>query len=429
MKNKNQKNVIRHCRKSFISIILLILNVYGQSIAQWENTNLPSTEKVNTLAISNSNIFAGTNGDGIFLSTDNGENWISINDGLQSKVVHTIFINGARIFAGTETGASISTDYGVSWNTINSGLSGLGVWSLAVSINEFGDTTIYAGTWRGVYASTNNGKNWEARNLSDATMPVHSIVLYDQFIFAATLAGGVFSSQHNGYSWDDFSITEHDYDAGIETLIPVYSLAIIDTIVIAGAGAGYIYYKVYNDDGSFRAASTISQYKAPILCFAVRNANFFAGNSDGLFFYSENDGLTWWVMEPDLAHQEVYSLALNNSYIFAGTENGVWRLWYPETNTNVDNLIEAPTWFALEQNYPNPFNPSTKIRFTIPVGCRVSIKVYNILGKLVDNLVDRYVAPGTYEVVFSPIDLPSGIYFYTLVTNEFRGTRKLILMK
>ena len=73
----NIKIILRmSCSKSFISIIFFILIFHGSSFAQWENTNLPSTVKVNTLAISDSNIFAGTDGDGIFLSTDNGKNWM-----------------------------------------------------------------------------------------------------------------------------------------------------------------------------------------------------------------------------------------------------------------------------------------------------------------------------------------------------------------
>ena len=102
---------------------------------------------------------------------------------------------------------------------------------------------------------------------------------------------------------------------------------------------------------------------------------------------------------------------------------------YPEISTSVDDAKGVPTGFALQQNYPNPFNSSTKIKFSIPSVGRVSLKVYNILGSVVEDLVDKTMAPGTYQVDFSAAKLPSGVFFYSLVSNEFRITKKLILIK
>ena len=93
MKIKIGKKLKQHCingTNNLIPIILLLIILWGQSYAQWERTNLPVSVKVNTIVIRDSSIFAGTNGKGIFVSTDNGENWKSINEGLQSKIVHTI---------------------------------------------------------------------------------------------------------------------------------------------------------------------------------------------------------------------------------------------------------------------------------------------------------------------------------------------------
>ena len=68
-----------------------------------------------------------------------------------------------------------------------------------------------------------------------------------------------------------------------------------------------------------------------------------------------------------MTNQAIYSLVLNNSYIFAGTGSGVWRLRYPETITNVENFKEAPAGFALEQNFPNPFNPINNHKIQPPI--------------------------------------------------------------
>jgi hypothetical protein len=96
----------------------------------------------------------------------------------------------------------------------------------------------------------------------------------------------------------------------------------------------------------------------------------------------------------------------------------------------VKNLSgEVPRNFTLEQNYPNPFNPSTKINFSLPNSSNVRLAVYDMNGREVDVLVNRNLQAGVYEADWRPVNLSSGIYFYTLRTNEFTDTKKMILVK
>ncbi len=95
---------------------------------------------------------------------------------------------------------------------------------------------------------------------------------------------------------------------------------------------------------------------------------------------------------------------------------------------------EIPDNFELYNNYPNPFNPVTKIKFDLPsVGQRhafdVRVVIYNILGREVAALVDQQLKPGTYEAEFDGSNYPSGVYFYTLTTETFTQTRKMVLIK
>jgi len=412
-----------------ISIIALLFVLFGQCYAQWQKINFPSTVKVNTLAINDSSIYAGTDGDGIFVSTDNGENWVSINVGLQSKIIYTILINGKTIFAGTETGAYISTNNGLNWNAINSGLSAIPVRSLAKSNLTQDNTTIYAGTWNGVFNTTNNGTNWHSTGLSNISMPVHSVVVFDNYIFAATFAGGIFCSQDNGKSWSDISILYSNgepEDGGIEA---VYSLSSIGPNVIMSAGIdGTLYHLPYNNPTKF-AVCNIPIEGQPILSFAARNTNLFAGSSVGNIFMSINYGIIWKLLSYTLTDHSAYSLALNNSYIFAGTENGVWRLWYPGATTNVDKSNKTPTGFSLEQNYPNPFNPTTAISYQLPAYSHVSLEVYDLLGRKLATLIDENKAPGSYKIEYNACKLTSGIYFYQMKAGSFVDTKKFILLK
>jgi hypothetical protein len=93
-----------------------------------------------------------------------------------------------------------------------------------------------------------------------------------------------------------------------------------------------------------------------------------------------------------------------------------------EYNNNIEEYL-------LFQNYPNPFNPSTNISYQIPKSGFVSLILYSMLGERVKTLVNRFQNEGKYSVRFDASDLPSGVYFYQLKTNQFLGVRKLILIK
>jgi hypothetical protein len=95
------------------------------------------------------------------------------------------------------------------------------------------------------------------------------------------------------------------------------------------------------------------------------------------------------------------------------------------------NIIsaEVPQNFRLYQNYPNPFNPSTRIKFDIGKSANVKITLYDITGRQVSILVNEAMKTGSYEVSLTANSLASGIYFYELAAEDYRETKKMILLK
>lgn len=83
----------------------------------------------------------------------------------------------------------------------------------------------------------------------------------------------------------------------------------------------------------------------------------------------------------------------------------------------------------LSQNYPNPFNPTTTIRFSIPMGGRATLKIYDLLGRNVRTLVDQFVAAGSHSLIFDAGNLASGAYFYRLEAGSFVRTKQLIILR
>jgi len=94
-----------------------------------------------------------------------------------------------------------------------------------------------------------------------------------------------------------------------------------------------------------------------------------------------------------------------------------------------DVIVGIPANYELSQNYPNPFNPSTKINFSIPKDQRVSLKIYDVLGKETATIVNDYKTAGFYTVEFNASNLTSGIYFYVLRGDNFTQTKKMTLIK
>jgi endo-1,4-beta-xylanase len=108
-----------------------------------------------------------------------------------------------------------------------------------------------------------------------------------------------------------------------------------------------------------------------------------------------------------------------------------WLAQFLKSNpTAVEKTISGlPSQFQLEQNFPNPFNPATTIRYSISQTSKVTLRVFDLLGKEIQTLVNTAQMPGQYQVTFDARNLTSGVYFYRLTAGSYTETKKLVLMK
>ena len=119
--------------------------------------------------------------------------------------------------------------------------------------------------------------------------------------------------------------------------------------------------------------------------------------------------------------------AANNT----GNDNSFWnyeRLAIPLPTGINDGNLNVNT-FELSQNYPNPFNPSTKISFSLSEKSNVSIKVFDVLGREIAELINTTKEAGSHEVTFDASNLASGLYVYTINAGNFTASKKMMLMK
>lgn len=128
-----------------------------------------------------------------------------------------------------------------------------------------------------------------------------------------------------------------------------------------------------------------------------------------VIFEDLSGNTTEWILEPAFA---------------IGNFKGVVNI---EEELKIEDSI--PLAYKLYNNHPNPFNPSTTISYSIPEKGRIILKVFDVLGKEVAILVNEIKTAGEYNVVFDGSYLSSGVYFYTININDYRATKKMLLIK
>jgi hypothetical protein len=138
-----------------------------------------------------------------------------------------------------------------------------------------------------------------------------------------------------------------------------------------------------------------------------------------------------------VANDSVRLYGTNGQPLIGVLQNGNFRLragfWYQTLRmiTGVEKQpgTVLPAEFHLWQNYPNPFNPTTIISYALPKQSLVTLKIYDVLGRAVQTLVEETQEAGIYKVRLDASGLSSGVYFYRLVAGSFVDTKKLLLLR
>jgi len=119
----------------------------------------------------------------------------------------------------------------------------------------------------------------------------------------------------------------------------------------------------------------------------------------------------------------------SRDFVFVATGHYTTEEGGAPAKAATDRLGLLPTEFSLAQNYPNPFNPETEIAFALPEVSSVRLTVYNILGQVVEVLVDSEMQAGYHLVTWNGKNVASGIYFYRITAGEFTGTKRMFLLR
>ncbi|MDZ7372472.1 MAG: T9SS type A sorting domain-containing protein [candidate division KSB1 bacterium] len=395
----------------FALAALLELAFLGESAAQWIRTSGPNRGAVNCLAVGQSTLFAGTQG-GVFATSDNGDHWTRLVQGLSDTTVRALLFSGTKLFAGTRGGVFVSADYGQSW-TMAGFMMSSDVHALALK-----GTGLFAGVhgFGGILRSQDEGKNWSIVNNGLTNSYVNSLAVAGTRLLAGTQEG-IFLSTDDGTNWSQ-----------VLPGVNVIALASSGSWVFAGTEGSGLYCSA--DSGTSWNAVPVPRFFVSSL--AIVNQAILAGTEGGIYLSTDN-GSTWASVSTGLLELNTTALAVCGEYLFAGSSKGsVSRRPLSEMITSVKRETgptQTPCQFTLKQNYPNPFNEITVIRLQLSTRSPVSLEVLDSRGRKVATLLDGELPPGAHEVRFDAAGLPAGVYFYCLKAGPSTEVRKAVLVR
>ncbi len=341
----------------FLSSLFFCLPLISsaQLSSQWIRATDPWRGSIHSIAAVGTSLFVGTDGGGVFRSTDDGMNWKSLHNGIPNIRVYAFAASDSNIFAGTEKGVFLSIDKGGSWTAVNSGLESQVVFSLAIGRDRSGSKDLFAGTGEGVFLSTDNGQRWTEISVGLTEKFVKTFAFDGTKLFAGTYGGGVFLSTNKGSSWAAVNSGLKEKSIG--------ALFINGSTLFAGTLSGGIFCST--DNGSSWTEANKGLTNHCVWAFATKigeagDTNLFAGTPDGVYL-STNNGKSWTEINEGLIDTRVMALAVKDTNLFAGTfKGGVFRssannLLPPSVQPAAKYLFHIPAYPGTEE-YRSPFN-------------------------------------------------------------------------
>ncbi|MFA7361063.1 MAG: T9SS type A sorting domain-containing protein [Candidatus Kapaibacterium sp.] len=321
------------------------------------------------------------------------------------------------------SGGSIAYPYGMDYNPDN--------------VNEllFG-FQVY--TSNGIHKSTNKGLNWTFIYASDSLLPTegwfsnlgNGFIKYNPFDGDLVYANGrtrLYLSTNGGNNFTSPNVSNFK------------SIVFTNNDSVIYGFNNKSLYRSYNKGISWDSVFTGINFSALEVNPELQNI-LYGGDSSGVHI-STNYGMNWAFYNNSFSPSKIVigiskDTGTGDTFYVATTKN-VYKVWASFITNNQIGTVSLSDKYSLSQSYPNPFNPVTKIKFDVGNGFpiktfgndKVVLKVYDVMGREVQTLVNERLQPGTYETTFDGSGLNSGVYFYKLSAGDFSETKKLLLLK
>ncbi len=323
-------------------------------------------------------LYVSSDGFGNFKALAYPEKFFLLDEHFLNKDIGWISGAGGFLYSTVDGGATWKLQY------INS--PGAGIGALFFVNKEYG----WCANVNNIFLTKDGGLDW---TIVENTSSTRSIFFVDSLIGYSLTIENVRKTINGGLNWSTLNLFPWKY------LRDIYANPRGECFIVAAYD--------YGDASIFKSQNSGEEWSELIL------ENFSSGMYGSITFSDYDHG---WV---GFFHGMIYrttDAGKNWSALSLGLTDIA-----NETNGNID--------YNVSQNYPNPFNPSTTISFTIPSSQMVELKIYDMLGREIAELINEYRQTGSYSAQFNASHLASGIYFYKLKAGNYVQTKKLILLK
>lgn len=316
--------------------ILFATVLYGSALAQWEPTNGPSGGNVLSMAHTEAEVYAGFLSSGVYRSTDQGDSWTPMGNGLPpGSGVAAIVPSAAGLFIGTYSGV-------YRWNEAAGSWDGLADFS-ALAMVVKGSILFVANGYGQMVRSTDGGASWQAINnglgddtCSDCPEPMFfstaCLLVKDTCVFLGT-GEGIFRTSDDGDNWTQINTGLDPSDW------PVSAMVAHGDDIFAGVN-GRVYRSTDNGDSWFQPSPGFMM--GNILSMAVSGQDLFVGYWGNGVYHSTDQGASWAPFNQGLLNKVVNALTLSSTTLFAGILNGGINRTGPDT----------PEWIMANHGLP-----------------------------------------------------------------------------
>ncbi|MBN1632675.1 MAG: T9SS type A sorting domain-containing protein [Ignavibacteria bacterium] len=401
-----------------IFTILISLFTLNITYPQWTQSGFLNGRQVNFFSRNLNFLFAGTAQNGLYRSPNSGDEWFPFNANISSTSITGIITQNNVTYLSALGGGVFKSDSGNYFQSINGNLSYFGVNVLAVK-----DNFIYACMDNGIIYRTSNGGNVWSESSSGINSAIYtSSGVLNNNVFIGTAGTGIYKSTNNGNFW--FQVNNGLGNLNIR-VIKVYGNS-----VYTGTQNGLFF---TSDDGNMWNQIQTNFSNNDIRALEISGSYIFAGTHGAGIYKSSNSGQNWTAINEELYVLYINTIFKDINYLFAGAGlGGAMRRPLSQVISVKKISLEVPSEFELGQNYPNPFNQSSVFILRCSMSGGLRIILYDINGREIFTLLNQYLEAGIYSIRFDAGDLPGGVYFYRMITEDgkyFSQVRKMIISR
>lgn len=359
----------------------------------------------------------------IYKTTDGGLNWIQQPNPAVSLIQQIFPLNKDTVYACGYWTILKTTNGGENWIGIRAGGPNSGFATLE-GLHFINEQTGWLCGSVTIMKTTNGCQTFDSARI-DGDM--HDIYFKDSLNGVMVGEGIIFKTTNGGVNWKQANINSVTYRNPF-----LYRVSFINGFTGFTCGFTNVVFRTTDFGSNWDSIGHIDTINSLVTAYCIEFADSLVGYAGGLYgklSKTTDGGITW--------KDQYQSVPGYVRSIYAYSDSIVWicgfrKILFTETGGQVNiNLISTTIHesFKLHQNYPNPFNPKTKIRFEIRKTELIKLVIYDNLGRVIKEIVNKKLEPGLYKAEWYAENNSSGVYYYTLYSENFKETKRMVLVK